>query len=282
MIQQDDYLPFGYELSIGSVISPGNKYLYNKKELQTELGQYDYGARFYDPVIARWTSVDPLVEAGQESMTPYGYTFDDPVRYTDPDGRAPEGNNGCCDALKNYAREYMRTAVMVSGPYAAMASKRSPQEALSNTGDALVFGGYAGAAFTDGASLELVPLGEKFQTAASAWSVGSDLMKGNDKNAAITTVSTIAFGAAGSRLEGLERVGKLSSVQKPILGAMLSVTEKLADIGTDKLKEEKKEGKSEKKADKRMPDNEHNKKATKYAQDFFKKREEDRQQQQQQ
>lgn len=45
----------------------------------------DYGARFYDPVIARWTSVDSNVEHGQESTSRYGYVFDDPMRFTDPD-----------------------------------------------------------------------------------------------------------------------------------------------------------------------------------------------------
>jgi hypothetical protein len=35
--------------------------------------------------------VDPLVEAGQESTSPYGYVFDDPVKLTDPDGRSPDG-----------------------------------------------------------------------------------------------------------------------------------------------------------------------------------------------
>ena len=53
-IQRDDYYPFGMEILRNTAPTPKNEYLYNKKELQEEFNQYDYGARFYDPVIARW------------------------------------------------------------------------------------------------------------------------------------------------------------------------------------------------------------------------------------
>jgi RHS repeat-associated protein len=39
------------------VSSPKNYYLYNKKELQSEIDEYDYKHRFYDPVVGRFTSV---------------------------------------------------------------------------------------------------------------------------------------------------------------------------------------------------------------------------------
>jgi RHS repeat-associated protein len=86
MLQQDDYYPFGYEISRGAVPSPKNEYLYNKKELQEELTQYDYGARFYDPVIGRWTAVDPKAEK-YFGFSPYNYTLNDPIANVDPNGK---------------------------------------------------------------------------------------------------------------------------------------------------------------------------------------------------
>jgi len=83
--QQDDYYAFGMEISGGTTVDPKNLYLYNKKELQEELGQYDYGARFYDPVIARWTTVDPKAEKSRK-YSPFVYANDNPIRNIDPDG----------------------------------------------------------------------------------------------------------------------------------------------------------------------------------------------------
>src|SRR6185503_11091474 len=82
--QRDDYYPFGLELG-RSVVSPKNEYLYNKKELQEEFTEYDYGARFYDPVIGRWNVIDPMSETSRR-WSPYNYVENDPIRLTDPDG----------------------------------------------------------------------------------------------------------------------------------------------------------------------------------------------------
>ena len=62
-------------------------YKYYGKELDRMHGldTYDYGARQYDPILARWDRVDPLCEK-YYGVSPYAYCGDDPVNKVDPNG----------------------------------------------------------------------------------------------------------------------------------------------------------------------------------------------------
>jgi RHS repeat-associated protein len=45
----------------------------------------DFGARMYDPTIARWMSVDPLSELSRR-WSPYTFVYNNPMVFVDPDG----------------------------------------------------------------------------------------------------------------------------------------------------------------------------------------------------
>lgn len=94
VIQQSSYYSFGMRIEGLNTLQIGveNKYKFGGKELQDELGlnELDFGARFYDPAIARWGNIDPMADAAP-NWTPFRYCFNNPITVTDPTGMFEHG-----------------------------------------------------------------------------------------------------------------------------------------------------------------------------------------------
>jgi len=63
-----------------------NAWKFNGKELDAATGMYYYGARYYDPRISIFISVDPLAER-YRNVGGYVYVANNPTMFIDPDGR---------------------------------------------------------------------------------------------------------------------------------------------------------------------------------------------------
>ncbi|WP_192579183.1 RHS repeat domain-containing protein [Dyadobacter aurulentus] len=90
-LQKTDYYPFGLEIDRNSPIQTQavrngiNRYLFNGKELQSETGYLDFGARTYDPSIGRMTTVDRFTEK-YANVSGYQYALNNPVINIDVNG----------------------------------------------------------------------------------------------------------------------------------------------------------------------------------------------------
>ena len=86
LLQDNQYYPFGMQIGNLCYEASGgdNKYKFNGKELQDDFGLnwYDYGARYYDPILGRWFTSDPLATKFT-SESNYIYAGDNPIYFVD-------------------------------------------------------------------------------------------------------------------------------------------------------------------------------------------------------
>ncbi len=96
--KRQDYLPFGKErLTAPEASTHQEDYGFTGKELDEETDLMYYGARYYDPNIGRFASLDPLVLgesskafsyalANPQELNGYTYVMNNPLKYVDPTG----------------------------------------------------------------------------------------------------------------------------------------------------------------------------------------------------
>ena len=97
--QHIEYVPFGEVFLEERNNTWNTPYLFNAKEFDEETGLYYYGARYYEPKLSLWMSVDPSAEE-KPWLTIYCYTRNNPIILVDPDGRDEWEINSKGDIVK--------------------------------------------------------------------------------------------------------------------------------------------------------------------------------------
>ena len=97
----NDYLPYGEERNGDCMDKDEEDYGFTGKEKDEETGLMYYGARYYDPVIGRFTSMDPVTLGegskslesmlkNPQALNPYSYALNNPLKYKDETGEYAE------------------------------------------------------------------------------------------------------------------------------------------------------------------------------------------------
>ncbi len=90
LLWRTNYRPYGEKL-VGATTE--NTQWFTGKPFEDKIGLSYYGARWYDPTLGRFMATDPVdwVELNAiHAFNRYGYANSNPIRFVDPDGRAPQ------------------------------------------------------------------------------------------------------------------------------------------------------------------------------------------------
>jgi RHS repeat-associated protein len=161
--------------AFGEVLAQGgetnHRREFNGKESDVTSGLRYYGARYYDPMLMRWNSADPLFRFAPdlepeepERLNLYAFTGNNPVQFFDPDGK-----NWATDAYRWAGREIAprldgAAKVVMGGSMVAVGG------ALCETGIGCVIGGalVVGGADYAGSGLSQAVYGRPARTAVGA------------------------------------------------------------------------------------------------------------------
>jgi RHS repeat-associated protein len=142
LIQINNYYAFGLNMEGNWNGKDGaNKYQYNGKEWNDDfgLGWNDYGARFYDPAMARWQAVDPMADS-RLSLSPYQYVQNNPINRNDPTGMLDEASLWGGTLGYESQQKYKRGAQGAFDDMVAQSEAESDERIAANATGRLVTG----------------------------------------------------------------------------------------------------------------------------------------------
>lgn len=89
VVERREYEPYGAQLTPAVQDGPG----YTGHVQDATTGLVYMQQRYYDPMLGRFLSVDPVAACDNGDMrhfNRYSYAYNNPYKFSDPDGREPE------------------------------------------------------------------------------------------------------------------------------------------------------------------------------------------------
>ncbi len=128
----ESYTPFGEPLQTPLANEDNQGHTGHIQDTATGLTYMQ--ARYYDPVIGRFLSNDPVgfADRGWQYFNRYSYTFNDPVNMVDPDGRQVRGTVVLRAALKTLGDAVGRAFVADANRKAEQYGGPAPGESILN------------------------------------------------------------------------------------------------------------------------------------------------------
>ncbi|MCS6846957.1 MAG: RHS repeat-associated core domain-containing protein [Anaerolineae bacterium] len=127
VVAQSRYTPYGSARQVSGTWPTDRRF--TGQRLEGSVGLYDYNARMYSPLLARFLSPDSLVPRPDDpqSFNRYAYVLNNPLRYTDPSGHTPcprDGGSGLCGNKRPSRPRPLAKKVSLPSP---------PSNGMSNT-----------------------------------------------------------------------------------------------------------------------------------------------------
>jgi RHS repeat-associated protein len=225
IVSYEEYTSYGstsYQ-AVRSQTETAKRYRYTGKERDDESGLYYYGARYYAPWLGRWTACD---KGFRDSPNLFVYVNNNPIVYTDPDGKAI-----------NLAAAGIGTLIGGVGGAVLGAWNAKPGERWAGAAKGAAIGAGAGAlaGLTFGVSLAVTGAAGIGGTAGSVLVSGT--LAGAVGGGTSAAASTLAEGGSAQEAWEMASIGAFTgSVGGAVGGSTAVVTSNLArSAGTSQL-----------------------------------------------
>ena len=215
-IQTTEYYPFGLAFETNELDK--NKYLFIGKEYQDAqiggklLALYDFGARFYDPVVGRWFCEDPALQL----INPYIFSGNNPVFFIDENGEFVWLIPALIGATLNIIENW--DAISSAGGWKAVG----------------LFLGYGALGAFEGYTSTLGPIGRGVGSFARG--AGNSLLRGKGfgnsfLDGGVAVIGSSLGGEVGSKLGKLTHrsLGKVLENQQMLLNVAVGVVESVSE-----------------------------------------------------